>query len=82
MEKTNIREKVKGILISVLELDHLEIKENMTASDVAGWDSLHHMVIITEIEKQFNVKFKLRELNKLENLNALIDLIHEKQLAQ
>lgn len=80
MDKKDVRENVKAILISVLELDNLEIQEDMTAADVAGWDSLNHMVIISEIEKGFNVRFKLRELNKLENLNALIDLIHEKQL--
>lgn len=81
MDKKDIREKVKGILISILELDHLEMTEDMTAADVAGWDSLSHMVIISEIEKEFNIRFKLRELSKLENLNALIGLIHQKQLA-
>ena len=81
MDKKDIREKVKGILISVLELGHLEMTEDMTAADVAGWDSLSHMVIISEIEKEFNIRFKLRELSKLENLNALIGLIHQKRLA-
>lgn len=75
MDKKDIREKVKAILISVLELDRLEMKEGMTAADVAGWDSLNHMVIISGIEREFNVRFKLRELNKLEDLNALIELI-------
>ncbi len=78
MNKQDISKKVVAILISVLELGHFEIKENMTAADVAGWDSLNHMVIISRIEKEFNIKFKLRELNKLENLSALIDLIHQK----
>jgi len=81
MEKKDIREKMTAILIFVLELDRLEIKENMTAADVAGWDSLNHMVIISAVEKEFNIRFKLRELSKLESLSALIDLIHQKQLA-
>jgi len=39
---------------------------------------LTHMVIITEIEKTFQIKFKLKELNKLNNLGSLIELIESK----
>lgn len=78
MDRNEIRRRVQGILINVLELDNFELKENMVASDVTGWDSLNHMIIISKIEKEFSVKFKLRELSKLENLDALIDLIHQK----
>jgi acyl carrier protein len=78
MEKNEIRRRVQGILINVLELDNFELKENMVASDVPGWDSLNHMIIISKVEKEFNVGFKLRELSKLENLDSLIDLIHQK----
>ena len=78
MDRKEIRRRVQDILIYVLELDNFELKENMTASDVPGWDSLNHMVIISKVEKEFNVRFKLRELSKLENLDALIDLIYQK----
>jgi acyl carrier protein len=48
------------------------------ARDVEGWDSLTHMEIITEIEAVFNIKFKLKDLNKLKNLGTLIELIESK----
>jgi acyl carrier protein len=47
----------------------------MTANDVDSWDSLSHMVLIVEIEKAFNIKFKLRELNKMKNVGDMIDLL-------
>lgn len=78
MDRKEIRRRVQGILINVLELDKFELKEDMAASDVPGWDSLNHMVIITKVEKEFNIRFKLRELSKLETLDALIDLIFQK----
>jgi len=45
---------------------------------VEGWDSLTHMSIITGLEKEFDVRFKLRELNKLRNMGTLIELIQGK----
>lgn len=78
MEKDEIREKIKVVLVSVLEHDNFELIDELSAKDVDGWDSLTHMIIITEIESLFGVRFKLKELNKLNNLGNLIDLVKVK----
>jgi len=78
MEKTEIIEKLGRILSTVLKHDKFEINEALSATDVDGWDSLTHMLIITEVEKEFNIKFKLKELNKLQNVGSLVELVHLK----
>ena len=78
MERNEIVDKLRNIIISILKHENFEMKNELSAADVAGWDSLTHMVIITEIEKLFGVKFKLKELNKLNNLGSLIELIQSK----
>jgi acyl carrier protein len=78
MERNEIVDKLKGMLVSILKHENFEMKDELTAAQVDGWDSLTHMVIITEIEKSFQIKFKLKELNKLSNLGSLIELIQSK----
>jgi len=78
MERTEIVNKLQKIIATVVKHENFEMKNELSAADVAGWDSLTHMVIITEIEKNFQVKFKLKELNKLNNLGNLIELIQSK----
>ena len=78
MQRVEIVEKLQSILISVLKLDSVIINDDLSAANVDGWDSLTHMVIITEIEKRFEVQFKIRELNKLTNMGNLIALIASK----
>ncbi len=56
----------------------LELTLTLTANDVAKWDSLTHLTLINEIEKQFNLKFKLRELTSLKNVGDLVQLIESK----
>jgi len=75
MERRVIIEKIRNIVVSVVQHENFEMKDEMSAADVDGWDSLSHMVIITEIEDCFGIKFKLKELNKLNNLGNLIELI-------
>ena len=78
MERTEIIEKVRKILVDVLKHENFEMKDTLSASDVDGWDSLTHMIIVTEIEKVFGIKIKLRELNKLNNMGDLLELVSSK----
>ena len=78
MERSSILLKVKEIIISVVKHEGFEMKDELVAGEVDGWDSLTHMIIITSIEKEFNIKFKLKELNKLKNAGTLIELIQSK----
>jgi acyl carrier protein len=75
MERNEIIAQVNQILISVLNHENFEISESLSATDVDGWDSLSHMIIISEVEKQFSITFKLKELNKMKNMGDMLDLI-------
>jgi len=75
MNREDISEKLKTILIRILKHDSFEIEDSLTTKDVEGWDSLSHALIIMEIENDFNVKFSLREINRLENMGSLLSLI-------
>jgi acyl carrier protein len=78
MEKTEVIYKLTMIFRKVLSSDILELTNEMTANDVEKWDSLSHMMLIAEIEKEFSIKFKLKELNKIRNVGDLIDVIYFK----
>lgn len=78
MERAQIVQRIQAILEQVLKHNRFEIHDELTATMVEGWDSLTHMVIITEIEKQFGVQFKLKEINKLKNMGNLIELVQSK----
>jgi len=78
MERLEILNRVQKILVNVLKHNRFEMRDDLMATDVEGWDSLSHMLIITEIEKDFSVKFRLKELNKLKNMGTLIELIESK----
>jgi len=78
MERTEILNRVKKILENVLKHNRFEMRDDLAASNVEGWDSLTHVMIISEIEKDFGIRFKLKELNKLKNMGTLIELIESK----
>lgn len=75
MEKTAVVEKLTPVFRQVFNNASIVVTDEMTASDVDGWDSLSHMLLITEVESAFSIKFKLRELNKMKNVGDMIEII-------
>lgn len=78
MERNTIIEGIRDTVRGVIGHDSFEMRDDLTAADVEGWDSLTHMTIISRLEARFSVRFKLKEINKLKNMGSLIELIAEK----
>ena len=78
MNRNEIIEKLTPIFHDVFSDNTIVLCDDMTASDVENWDSLTHMFMITKVEEVFDIKFKLRELNKLKNVGDLCNTIAEK----
>lgn len=78
MEKNEIVEKLTAIFQETFGDKSIVLRDDMTAADVKNWDSLTHMLMITKVEENFGIRFKLKELNKLKNVGNLCDIIAEK----
>lgn len=78
MDKENLVEKLTEIFRKVLISPSLVLRDDLTANDVDNWDSLSHMLLISEIESNLNIKFKLKELNKMKNVGDLIEITSSK----
>lgn len=80
MEKYELVATLHKVFEKVLEHNNFELTETTTANDVDGWESVTHMMIITEIENEFHIKFKLMDLMNMNNFGDLLNII-EKETA-
>jgi len=78
MEKNEILSKLQLIFNNVFTSRSIQIDNLTSAKDVEGWDSFTHLVLIQEVEKDFNFEFKLRELMRMENVGDMIEIIASK----
>jgi acyl carrier protein len=77
----NIKEQLEIIFREVFKDESLQISPELNAHQVAHWDSISHLVMISKVEEVFNVKLKLKELMKLKNVGDLMSLLAEKTVA-
>lgn len=55
-------EKYKEIFRNIFEVEETELGEGFTFDDIAKWDSLTHLSLITELEDTFEVMFETDDI--------------------
>ena len=78
MSREEIMEKVNEIFRDVFDDDTLVITDETNSDDIEDWDSLEHISLIISMEKEFGLKFDLKDVNKLENVGQMVDMIRSK----
>ena len=78
MTHEEIMEIVQRIFRDVFDDENLVISDSTNSSDIEDWDSLEHISLVVSMEKEFNLKFDLKEVNALANVGEMVDLIASK----
>lgn len=78
MERNEILAKLTPIFRTAFNDDTIELDEDMATDDFDNWDSVTQMIIVSMIEKEFDIVFKLREVGMLDSVEAFVDSIEEK----
>ncbi|MBP5385314.1 MAG: acyl carrier protein [Lachnospiraceae bacterium] len=78
MSREEIFLKVQDIFRDVFDDEDLTIRDTTNSDEIDDWDSLEHISLIVSMEKEFSMKFDIKEVNKLENVGEMIDLIKRK----
>lgn len=78
MTKQEVLSQIEIIFRKVLNNEEIHLTEQSTTNDVKGWDSLTHMIIIAQVENQFKIRFKFREIVRMKDIGELCDAVIEK----
>jgi len=77
----DIYRKLTEIFRDVFDDDTIIVTPELTASDVAEWDSLTHIRLILTVQKSFGVQFSAAQTAGLKNVGELARLVQSKAIA-
>lgn len=75
MDRETILVRLEEIFRDIFDDPALKISESTNSSDISDWDSLNHINLISAIEKKFQIRFALGELQTLKNVGQMADLM-------
>jgi acyl carrier protein len=78
----DVRAVLQEVFRQVFDDPTIVLKDEMTAADVEGWDSVTHIDLLIAVEKALGVKFATAEMSRLkepdQNIGSFIRLIESK----
>lgn len=63
--------KLGEILSKVLGVDAQSITDATSPTNVESWDSFNGLFLVSELEKQFKVKFTIEEVTSVKNVGDI-----------
>ncbi|WP_337062067.1 acyl carrier protein [Kineococcus sp. G2] len=67
----SVDERMQQVVREVIGNDDLVLRDDMTARDVPGWDSLAHINIMYSLEAEFGVQFSDEQLSSFQDVGEL-----------
>jgi acyl carrier protein len=74
MNQAQVLEKLQTIFDNIF-LESPKLTPEITAADVPEWDSLMHISVLLAVEKAFNIRFRVGEVEATANVGQFADLI-------
>ena len=71
-------EKIQKSFHEVFGVPEEEITAESTIDNTLDWDSLRHLELITILEKNLEVKFKMSEIVTLNSVQKIIETVESK----
>lgn len=75
MSREEVYEALNEVFQDVFDDEDIRVNDATTAEDIEDWDSLEHINLIVAVEKKFNIKFNMGEVNTFKNVGEMVDII-------
>jgi acyl carrier protein len=82
MDSAAVKIRLSKVFQDFFDDASLQITESTTASDIDGWDSLTHINLIVEVEKQFGIRLSTGDVRGLQNIGDFITVIVKKLIVK
>lgn len=79
MNKEEIKDKIKGIIVEKYGVDASEVTDTANFETDLGMDSLDRVELIMEIEKEFGITIPDDEAEKAHTLNDCVEIVERAQ---
>lgn len=78
MSREKIKADLQVIFQDVLDNPNIVLQDHYAAADLEGWDSMAHINLVSAIEKLYQIRFSLGELDELKTVGDMLSMVEKK----
>ena len=73
MNDSEIDSKLKNLLTKIFEINHIDLNSSM--DDIPEWDSINHVLLIQQIEEDFEISIDVTDAIDIEDVFDIISTL-------
>ncbi len=77
MQDNEIYGKLAEVFEDIFD-EPVDIKPELTAGEVEGWDSVQHIRLVLSVEQAFGIRFSAAEVGEMKNVGEMVSAIKRK----
>ncbi|ANU53424.1 acyl carrier protein [Acutalibacter muris] len=78
MDQREVFDRLNRVFRDVFDDETIRVTPNTTADDIDDWDSLEHITLISAVEREFRMKFKMGEISSMKNVGEMARIVMER----
>lgn len=78
MDAREIFTRLNRVFQEVFDDRTIRVTPQTTADDIEDWDSLEHITLISAVEREFRMKFKMGEISSMRNVGEMAQIIAQR----
>lgn len=78
MDQREVFARLNRVFQDVFDDGSIRVTPGTTADDIEDWDSLEHITLISAVEREFGMKFKMGEISSMRNVGEMARIVMER----
>ena len=78
MDQREVFDRLNRVFRAVFDDETIRVTPKTTADDIDDWDSLEHITLISAVEREFRMKFKMGEISSMKNVGEMARIVTER----
>ncbi len=78
MDQREVFARLDRVFQDVFDDPSIRVNPGTTADDIEDWDSLEHITLISAVEREFRMKFKMGEISSMKNVGEMARIVMER----
>lgn len=78
MDAREVFDRLNRVFRDVFDDSSIRVTPQTTADDIDDWDSLEHITLISAVEREFRMKFKMGEISSMRNVGEMAQIVMER----
>lgn len=68
-----MKDRIKKVMLKTFEVD--SIQDDISKQNFQMWDSLKHLILISNLEEEFNISFEPEDIFKIQNISDIENIL-------